>query len=102
MRAFLLSGGPFKILTSGSNTDSEILTGDAKIAGRVATVVMQMEEGSRILEESGSRYIPEHRRLRAIKTSFDLHKCRGKVRYLTARRDFEGSGFVAGHVELSW
>lgn len=69
---------------------------DSKVASTVALAVMELEEGE------GDGFVPEHKRLRAVKTSFDLHKCQGKLKYLTAETDSEAMRFVAREVGLTW
>jgi len=48
---------------------------DSKVTSTFATAIMELEES----DESG--LIPEHRSLRAIKTTFDLRKRQGKLRF---------------------
>jgi hypothetical protein len=69
---------------------------DSKVACTVAMAVMKLE-GS-----DGDGFVLEHKRLRAVKTSFDLHKCEGKLRYLTAETDSGAIRFVAREVNLTW
>jgi hypothetical protein len=69
---------------------------DSHVASTFATAIVELEES----DESG--LIPEHRRLRAIKTTFDLHKRQGKLRFLTATMDTGPVGFVAHRMELCW
>ena len=72
---------------------------DAGVACAVARKVIELEEGEGDLRNVPA---PEKRRMRAIKTTFDLHKRRGNLRYLTVKTDSEAVGLVAGQVELSW
>jgi hypothetical protein len=72
---------------------------DARVASAVAKKVMKLEDGE---GDQWSDFVPEYRRLRGIKTPFDLHKRQGKLRYLQIRTESEAVGFVAGQVELSW
>jgi hypothetical protein len=61
-----------------------------------ATAIVELEESN----ESG--LLPEHRRLRAIKTTFDLRRRQEKLRVLTATMDSRPVGFVAYRMELCW
>jgi hypothetical protein len=72
---------------------------DARVASAVAKKVMKLEDGE---GDQWSDFVPEYRRLRGIKTSFDLHKRQGNLRYLQIRTESEAVSFVAGQVELSW
>lgn len=69
---------------------------DSRVASTVATVVMKLEEADR------NGFIPEHKRMRAVKSSFDLHKREGKLRYLIRSTESGSAGFVVRHVDLSW
>jgi hypothetical protein len=67
---------------------------DSGAASTVAALVMEVEYGC------GKTVVPESRRVRAIRTSFDLHKHRGKMRYLIPETD---SGNLVSHqVEFEW
>jgi hypothetical protein len=69
---------------------------DSQVTSTFATAIVELEES----DESG--LIPEHRRLRAIKITFDLHKRQGRLRFLTATMDTGPVGFVAHRMELCW
>ena len=72
---------------------------DARIATEISQRVMELEEGE---GDQWGGFVPETRRLKAIKTSFDLHKRKGKLRYLQIRTSSEGPAFATAQVELSW
>lgn len=72
---------------------------DAGVACAIVRKVIELEQCERDLRNI---FVPEKRRLRAIKTTFDLHQRRGNLRYLTLKTDSEAVGLVAGQVELSW
>jgi hypothetical protein len=67
---------------------------DSKVASTIATAIMELEESD--------GPVPEQKRLRAIKTSFDLHKRQGKLRFLQATMGAGNIEFVAHRVELCW
>lgn len=69
---------------------------DSRVANTVATAVIQLEGGG----GSGDSFVPEHRRLKGIKVSFNLHKCRGTMRYLI--RNPGAGGSMNHEIELSW
>ncbi len=67
---------------------------DSKVASTVATVIIELEDSGGI--------IPENNRLRAIKTSFDIHQRQGKLRFLTATTGPRTVGFVAHRMDFGW
>lgn len=69
---------------------------DSRVAATVATVVTELEESD------ANGFVPEHRRLRAIKTSFNLHDRRGRLRYLLGETGSGAAGLVAHQREFSW
>jgi hypothetical protein len=69
---------------------------DSRVASTVATVAMELEE------DDPDGFVPEHKRLRTIKNSFDLHKRQGRMRYLTTKTDSGAIKLVNRQLELSW
>lgn len=69
---------------------------DSQMAAAVANVIIVLEGGI------GTGFVPEHKRLRAIKTSFDLHEREAKLKYLAKENCSEGAGYVVHQVEVSW
>lgn len=67
-----------------------------RVASTVATAIMKLEEADR------NGFVPEHRKLRAVKTSFDLHKRQGKLRYLIKTTKSGAAGFAVRQIEFSW
>jgi hypothetical protein len=67
---------------------------DSKVASTVATAIMELEESDGL--------VPEGKRVRALKTSSDLHQRRGRLRYLKTIVGAEDGGFEPRQVELSW
>jgi len=69
---------------------------DSTVLSTMATAVMKLEES----EEHG--LIEENRRLRAIRITFDLHTCQGKLMFLTTTADTGTVEVVAHRKELCW
>ena len=69
---------------------------------QIATTVMQLEERIDGQDKNAIKFIPDCKRLRANKASFDLRTRRGKVDYLTTQTASTGCGYVASHMEFLW
>jgi hypothetical protein len=69
---------------------------DSTAISAMTNVVMKLEETG----ESGP--IPEHKRLRAIRTSFDLYTRQGTLRFLTIPMKTEAIEVVARCMEFCW
>ncbi|PMD37170.1 hypothetical protein L207DRAFT_585525 [Hyaloscypha variabilis F] len=69
---------------------------DSTAISAMTNVVMKLEETG----ESG--LIPEHKRLRAIRTSFDLYTRQGTLRFLTIPMKTEAIEVVARCMEFRW
>jgi hypothetical protein len=69
---------------------------DSRVASTVATVVMELEEDDR------NSFVPEHKRLKGVKISFDLHQSLGKLRYLTTKTELGAVRLTNRQLELSW
>jgi hypothetical protein len=67
---------------------------DSEVASKIATIIMEIEKSDVL--------IPEHHRVRALKTAFDLHQRQGRLRFLTAKKAVGAVGFVAHRKELKW
>jgi hypothetical protein len=59
---------------------------DSKVACTITTTIMELEKSD--------GPVPEQTRLRAIKTTFDLHKRQGKLSFLRATMRVGDAGFV--------
>jgi hypothetical protein len=68
---------------------------DSRVASAFATAVMELEENS------NSSVVPEHKRLRAIRTSFDIHKRHGRLKYLK-KGNLREWGFIGCEIEVFW
>ncbi|KAE9364707.1 hypothetical protein N431DRAFT_354543 [Stipitochalara longipes BDJ] len=69
---------------------------DSTVISTMIIAAMKLEES----EESG--FIPEHRRLRAIRTSFDLYTRQGTLRFLTIPTEGKDLEVVAHRMEFCW
>jgi hypothetical protein len=69
---------------------------DSCVASKVAEVVIKREDPY----EKG--FIPDYQRVRGVKISFDLHVCRGKVRYLTLDNNFADTRYMPRSLSFCW
>lgn len=68
---------------------------DSRVASALATLVMKLERCD------GDGEIPEHRRLRAVRTNFSIHKGRGTMKYFVPETE-SGQELVAHQKEFAW
>lgn len=69
---------------------------DSCVASKIAQIVIEHEDA----DENG--FIPDSARLRAIKISFDLHVCQGKVRYLVPEKGDTDTRYMPRCVSFYW
>jgi hypothetical protein len=69
---------------------------DSGFMARIGTIQMQIEEAA-----AEGNYIPEHARIRAIKTTYDMVKRTGRMKYLK-RSSPTNREFVVHHVNFTW
>jgi len=69
---------------------------DSCVTSKVAEIVIEYEHADK------NRFVPDERRMRAIKISFDLHVRQGIMRYLTIERESTDASYAAHRVGFSW
>ena len=69
---------------------------DSAVFATMAFTIKKLEESDE------SDMMPEHKRLRAIRTSFDLYKRQGTLMFLTIPRDAEAAEVVARRIPFHW
>lgn len=69
---------------------------DSTLMAKVGTLQMNIEEA-----ESEGNYIPEHGRIRCIKTTTEMVKRTGRMKYLKMASSLNRE-FVVHHVNFSW
>jgi len=69
---------------------------DSTVISTMVIAIMKLEES----DENG--FVSEQRRLRAIRTSFDLYERQGTLMFLTIPTNTEAVNIVARHIEFRW
>jgi hypothetical protein len=69
---------------------------DSALMARIGTIQMNIEEAT-----AEGNYIPEYARIRGIKTTYDMVKRTGRMKYLRMASPTNRE-FVAHHVDFTW